>query len=160
MTVEDPAREVGHQPLIERELERAPPAVQIFLELATGPIELARGGQHPRRDPAGEIGEALVLLAGGDVVDPDQSVGCAGQQQASHRGVHGRVGDVEQSRLRGGGTHVWQVLGRRGAVTTQAAFDRVELGHGWYSSRRRFKPSWTLRRAASGLVSIAAAMSA
>src|SRR6202020_253851 len=145
---------------VNREVKRVAPAGEVLIELAPRPVELARHGEHARRDALGQLGQDCVLLLEIDVRGAHQPRGGRRGQRRPGRGVGSRIGDVEQSRRVGGESEFgWAGVGGRGGPS-QLALQRFGLGHGVYSFLSRFRSSCTLRRAASSLVSITDAISA
>src|SRR5262249_30291060 len=113
------------------------------------------GGHDPGGHGGRELLEHRVLVCVVEVGEPDQAARGGGKQQRAQGRVQRRVGDVEQAgrggRLAEGGEGV--ELGR------EAAEVGLDVDHGWYSVRSRFKASWTFRLAASSLVPITEAIS-
>jgi hypothetical protein len=94
--VEHQAAEARGEAEVQRQVEPAPPASEVLVQLVGGDIQPPRGVQDPRADPRGQ-GLQHLIVAFARVGDPDQARLGRRQQQRPHRRVERAVGHIEQA---------------------------------------------------------------
>ena len=131
------------------QVEVGAPPPEVLVELAPHAVEARGGLEHARGDPAGQVGEHALVVAELRVGEAHETVRCAGDHQRAERAVDRGIGHVEQALGGGALGHGFRGarVGKPAGGSAQGGFDLA--GHGVHSSLSFFKPSNTLRRAAS-----------